>query len=542
MHWTAVGVAALASWLGYLAWFGLVLARRLPAARERARYGGSLAGALGLDVLLLPLIVAIAGATGTALGIAELLIPGLALALWTFAPRPVTSKVTPLALAATGLYGFVVARDWSRTPWPVGQRYGLASPSGGTGYAHVVLFQAWLFLAVGLWLSVRRMDGDSPIRRALLTARGNATAAGRRPRWGLLLLGLVGLLVELFGRAVWLNAPWWSAGLTAVIGITALALVIGAPAIAADLAVAGLILFGLYGIALAIWWPTHVPLPSVYTELVRYGTVWVTNRTTALLAGVQGLALTGLGLWLVPRAIDDRTRALLRSAGDAELAQRVTRLTRSRADAVDTATEQLRQLERDLHDGAQARLVALGMSLRAAERLIPVSPQAAAALVAEARHTSLAVLDELRALVRGICPPVLADRGLADAVRALALDCPLRTEVDVDLPGRPDLPVETACYFAVAEALANAAKHSGARSVHVRIGHDGGRLRIEVTDDGAGGADPRRGSGLAGLERRLGTVDGVIALSSPPGGPTIVAIEVPCALSSRKISTCSGTG
>jgi signal transduction histidine kinase len=220
----------------------------------------------------------------------------------------------------------------------------------------------------------------------------------------------------------------------------------------------------------------------------------------------------------------------------------VARLTRSRADAVDTASAQLRRLERDLHDGAQARLVALGMSLRAAERLIPSRPDAAAVLVAEAREASLKVLDELRSLVRGICPPVLADRGLADAVRALALDTPLRTDVQVDLAGRPALPIETACYFAVAEALANAVKHASARSVTIRIEHRDGTLRITVIDDGVGGADPRMGSGLAGLERRLGTFDGVLAVSSPLGGPTIVAIEVPCALSSQKISTYSGTG
>jgi signal transduction histidine kinase len=123
-------------------------------------------------------------------------------------------------------------------------------------------------------------------------------------------------------------------------------------------------------------------------------------------------------------------------------------------------------------------------------------------------------------------------------VRALALDTPLHTEVDVDLAGRPDLAIETACYFAVAEALANAAKHAGASCVTIRIEHRDGTLRITVVDDGVGGADPRRGSGLAGLERRLGTFDGVIAVSSPPGGPTIIAIEVPCALSSQKISTC----
>jgi signal transduction histidine kinase len=168
----------------------------------------------------------------------------------------------------------------------------------------------------------------------------------------------------------------------------------------------------------------------------------------------------------------------------------------------------------------------------------PLPKEAALALVAEARLASAKALTELRDLVRGIYPPVLADRGLGDAVRALALDTPLHAEVDIDLPGRPDTPVESAAYFAVAEALANAVKHSGARQVYIRMQHSGGLLRIEVTDDGTGGADPGKGTGLAGVERRLAAFDGILAVSSPPGGPTMVIIEVPCALSSPKISSC----
>jgi signal transduction histidine kinase len=140
--------------------------------------------------------------------------------------------------------------------------------------------------------------------------------------------------------------------------------------------------------------------------------------------------------------------------------------------------------------------------------------------------------------VRGINPPVLAERGLGDAIQAIALDCPVATTADIDLPGRIPAPVEAAAYFAVAEVLANAAKHADARSVHIRAAHTSGLLRIEITDDGAGGADPARGTGLRGVERRLGTFDGVLAISSPPGGPTIVVIEVPCALSSPKTSSC----
>jgi signal transduction histidine kinase len=215
----------------------------------------------------------------------------------------------------------------------------------------------------------------------------------------------------------------------------------------------------------------------------------------------------------------------------------VQRLTESRAVAVDTAAADLRRLERDLHDGAQARLVALGMNLRAVERLIPTSPEAAIALVAEARETSARALTELRELVRGVHPPVLADRGLGDAIRALALDTPMKIETEIDLPGRLPAPIETACYFAVAEVLTNAAKHSGAREGRICVTHTDGMLRIAATDFGMGGADPARGTGLAGLEKRLAAFDGIVAVSSPVGGPTLVVMEVPCASSWQKISS-----
>ena len=218
------------------------------------------------------------------------------------------------------------------------------------------------------------------------------------------------------------------------------------------------------------------------------------------------------------------------------LTARVRQLTETRAVAVDSAAAELRRLERDLHDGAQARLVALGINLRTAEKLIRTSPDAAAELVADCRETSARALDELRGLVRGIYPPVLADRGLGDAVEALALDCPAPTVTDITLPGRPPEPVESAVYFAVAEALNNAVKHADTGTIALRVDHDRGVLRAQVTDEGPGGAVPRDGGGLAGMERRLGAFDGILAVSSPAGGPTIVAIEVPCALSSPKTS------
>jgi signal transduction histidine kinase len=275
----------------------------------------------------------------------------------------------------------------------------------------------------------------------------------------------------------------------------------------------------------------------IWGQALPYGAVLVDSQATADAAAAEGLAFLALGTWLAPQTFP-LIRRRLGGTPDPELTRRVERLTQSRAVAVDTASADLRRLERDLHDGAQARLVALGMSLRAAERLIPTSPDAAVALVAEARETSVKALTELRELVRGVLPPVLADRGLADAVRALALDSPLHVETDIDLPGRLPAPVETACYFAVAELLTNAVKHSGAKDARISMSHSDRLLRIEVTDFGLGGADSAKGSGLAGVERRLATFDGILAVSSPAGGPTIVVMEVPCVMSPPKTSSC----
>jgi signal transduction histidine kinase len=245
-----------------------------------------------------------------------------------------------------------------------------------------------------------------------------------------------------------------------------------------------------------------------------------------------------MAAWMFPRTVVQHGRLLTAAEPNLELEGRVQRLTETRDHALHNAASELRRIERDLHDGAQARLVALGMNLRAVERMLPGSPDAALALVAEARETSVRALNDLRDLIRGICPPVLADRGLGHAVRALALDTPLPVVLDVDLPGRVSAPVETACYFAIAELLANAVKHSGARQVQLRIWHASGVLRIEVSDDGVGCADPANGTGLQGIERRLGTFDGILAVSSPPGGPTMIVMEVPCALLSPKTYSC----
>jgi signal transduction histidine kinase len=256
---------------------------------------------------------------------------------------------------------------------------------------------------------------------------------------------------------------------------------------------------------------------------------------------VLGLAIVASGVaaapWLL-RAYGLLASSMLAPAAGAELTLRVQRLTQTRTEALDTGAAEIHRIERDLHDGAQARLVAMGMTLDAAGQIIDTNPVAARALLVEARDASVKALAELRDLVRGIHPPVLADRGLADAIRALALDTPMRIDLASDLEGRPAAPVESAAYFAVCELLTNVSKHAEARQTWIDIRHTDDMLRIGVTDNGHGGADPAHGTGLRGIERRLAPFDGVLAISSPPGGPTTVTMEVPCELSSPKTSSC----
>ena len=167
------------------------------------------------------------------------------------------------------------------------------------------------------------------------------------------------------------------------------------------------------------------------------------------------------------------------------------------------------------------------MTISTAQALMRTDPQAAEALLSEAKDASSKALGELRDLVRGIHPPVLADRGLADAVRALAADCVLPVRVSADIPVRCDLAVESAAYFAVSELLTNVVKHAQASRIDVDMWVAAGELRASVTDDGRGGADPGAGSGLRGIERRLAAFDGVLTVNSPVGGPTAVSFTMP---------------
>ena len=446
-------------------------------------------------------------------------------------------RIVPWALVGYGLLGFVLLRNYA--VGGNGAPYGLYTTGDRNAEEEFILLQVYLFLLLGLWLlwhAARSADDAAAATRRRLLGR----LTDVQPRVQLAALVLLPLVVAV--AAFVAPGLGWRAGSTFITLTLAGAVTVirRRPEIAARVAAVGIVAFGVIGLALVAGARAggfdYAQIGRIASGSI-YGPVLLVNDKAKVLAAIEAIGLLAAGGWLVPQTFP-RVGRLLGMAPEAELLNRVQQLTDSRADAVDSASADLRRLERDLHDGAQARLVALGMSLRAAERLIPTSPEAAIALVAEARETSARALTELRELVRGVLPPVLADRGLADAVRALALDCPLVVDAEIDLAGRLPAPVETACYFAVAELLTNAAKHSGARDARIAVSHSGGVLRIEVTDFGLGGADPSAGSGLAGVERRLATFDGILVVSSPIGGPTIVVMEVPCALSLPKTSSC----
>ncbi|MFG2559877.1 sensor domain-containing protein [Streptomyces sp. NPDC048496] len=315
--------------------------------------------------------------------------------------------------------------------------------------------------------------------------------------------------------ATWRDIQWLLVDMTA--GYVVLALAVG------------LMLYPVEGVVLAagLW--------RVFTDdRYWYAFVPVDSQATGLAAAALGVALFATGVLVSERLLRLHfviARSVLAPTHEQELTRRIDRLTETRHEAVDTAASELRRIERDLHDGAQARLVAMGMNLGTVEALIEKDPAQAKKLLAMARESSAEALTELRDLVRGIHPPVLAERGLGDAVRALALRMPFESDVQVELSGRADAAIESAAYFAVSETLTNAAKHSGADRVWVDIRHADAMLRVSVTDNGRGGAAAGSGSGLSGIERRLGTFDGIMAVSSPAGGPTMVTMEIPCELS-----------
>jgi signal transduction histidine kinase len=256
----------------------------------------------------------------------------------------------------------------------------------------------------------------------------------------------------------------------------------------------------------------------------------VNSWPMAALTVLTGVAMAALSL-LLPRVARWKARIaqrLLAPAPGVVLADRVAELTATRAAALEAHGAELRRIERDLHDGTQARIAAVVLQLGIAGQLYDRDPATARDLLVKAQDTATDALAELRTVVRSIYPPLLSERGLPGALRALAERSPVPAAVDVEYEtGRPAA-VEAAAYFVVAEALANVTKHADASQVDITLGGTASVLRLDIHDDGRGGADESRGSGLAGIRRRAEAFDGTLTLTSPPGGPTVLRVELPC--------------
>ncbi|MEV5968612.1 sensor domain-containing protein [Streptomyces sp. NPDC051921] len=278
-------------------------------------------------------------------------------------------------------------------------------------------------------------------------------------------------------------------------------------------------------------WQWVFPMYAGQAGLQLYGddthSLYLDSAFEIALTSAVGLAFVLIGPWILRGLVSVDRLMVSGLLGPSRLASRVTELESDRGVVVDGAAADLRRIERDLHDGAQARLVALAMDLGLAKDRLAKDPQAAAAMVDEAHGEVKLALQELRDLARGIHPAVLTDRGLDAALSAVSARCTVPVQVSVDLAERPAPAIEGIAYSTVSELLQNVSKHAGARRAWVDVWRTDARLMLQVRDDGLGGADPAAGGGLAGLADRLDAVDGVLAVDSPPGGPTTVTAELP---------------
>ncbi|GAA3399003.1 sensor histidine kinase [Cryptosporangium minutisporangium] len=280
----------------------------------------------------------------------------------------------------------------------------------------------------------------------------------------------------------------------------------------------------------ALWWAfSPEDRPRLFVEVAVTG--WATALTLGPLQIVLLVTLAYLCFPPVARVHARICLAVLSHSAAEDLADRVEVLTRTRADVLDAHGAELRRIERDLHDGTQARLVAIAMRLAVARQAfsdVPRNDQFVQDLLRDAHEGTEEAMTELREVIRTVYPPILADRGLAGALTAVTTRCVIPTRLETgDLEDVPAA-VEAVVYFAVAEALTNVAKHSGATTAGVRVDRTADRLSVVITDDGAGGADPRRGTGIAGIRRRVLALDGTVDLDSPAGGPTTITLELPC--------------
>ncbi|MGD0704013.1 MAG: histidine kinase [Trebonia sp.] len=293
---------------------------------------------------------------------------------------------------------------------------------------------------------------------------------------------------------------------------------------------AGIAFAAIYSYARAMP-PTFWPRRGLYADPSADHLPRILGLPVDIWVTAAGVALLFAAPWLTAgvQALDVRAaRALLGPSRAEELEHRVEELAETRAGAVDAADAERRRLERDLHDGTQQRLVSLAINLGMA-RAQATTAEAARLAIADAHEEAKSALAELRDLIRGLHPAVLEDRGLDAALSGVAARMPIPVRLTVDLPRRPAPVIEAVAYFVVSEGLSNIVKHAQASQAEIVVSRAGDRLHIIVTDDGGGGADPARGTGLTGLAKRAASVDGTFEIVSPLGGPTLLTVDLPCA-------------
>ncbi|MEU8718647.1 sensor domain-containing protein [Streptomyces sp. NPDC048663] len=349
----------------------------------------------------------------------------------------------------------------------------------------------------------------------------------RLARWGLEVISPepppTGLLVALIDPTTRRELRW-------VIGHASRGLLLGMLGL-------GLPILAVRDTTFPLYW-RFFPADATATSIgIGTATSWADALAVTML-GVGWIAII-LGFAPVMARAQAAPGSLLLSAGpDTDISLRIAELTASRAAALDAHATELRRIERALHDGTQNRIVSVTVLLGAARRMIARDPVGAEELLERAQSAAEQALADLRTVSRSILPPVLADRGLAGALTGLAAECAVPCRVDVEVPRRCAASVEATAYFVVAESLTNIAKHSGARRATVTARLAGERLLLTITDDGSGGAvllsagtgseATGTGSGLAGIDRRVAALDGTLRLTSPPGGPTTVKVDLPC--------------